>query len=67
MFDCFWLALFSDPCIDAAKCSEYPILSVLDQVAPRIPLRMQIPGITDNTKKKVNSMRRKLSCSPSPW
>lgn len=47
MFHCFWLALFSDACIDAVKCSEYAILSVLDQVALRIPLRMQIPGITD--------------------
>lgn len=47
MFDCFWLVLFSHACIDAVKCSGYSILSVLDHVAPRIPLRMQVPGITD--------------------
>lgn len=34
----FLACAFSDACIDAVKCSEYPILSVLDQVAPRIPL-----------------------------
>lgn len=33
--------------MQSSAVDSYSILSVLDHVAPRIPLRMQVPGITD--------------------